>query len=105
MQTVLPVLKTVLTHMFSRKSLKYRAYTITWTMLACYFWTNKLIESLELTATIVIGKFLFYGIWDFWHIEFGEKIGWKLFFIDVLLIIAVLAIEVVILYGVINFFI
>jgi len=65
----------VLRHMFSKKALGYRAFTVTWTMIAVAFWTWKLegemvlSESLEITMTIVIGKFLFYGIWEFFHLK------------------------------------
>ena len=61
--------------MFSKKALGYRAFTVTWTMLAVLFWNWKLhgevvfFESLEITATIVIGKFLFYGFWEFFHLR------------------------------------
>lgn len=67
-------LQTVLRHMFSRKALGYRAFTISWTMAAVMFWNylyfGKIIffESLEVTLTIVIGKFLFYGIWEYLHL-------------------------------------
>lgn len=65
----------VLKHMFSRKALLYRAFTVTWTMCAVLFWNyvyfKKLIffESLEVTMTIVFGKFLFYGIWEYFHLR------------------------------------
>ena len=94
------ILKTVLKHMFSSKSMKYRVYTISWTILACYFWTNKWFETLELTTTIVIGKFLYYGIWEFWHIEIDIH-HWSRFkkeVYDCLLLITSLFIEVAILY-------
>jgi len=59
--------------MFSWKALKYRIFTITWTMLACLYWTGNLIESTEVTATIVTGKFIYYGIHE-WY-EHHKKEG------------------------------
>lgn len=65
----------VINHMFSRKALGYRAFTVTWTMIAVMFWNwiywHKLVffESLEVTMTIVTGKFLFYGIWEYFHLK------------------------------------
>ena len=65
----------VLHHMFSKKALGYRAFTITWTMAAVMFWNylyfHRIIffESLEVTLTIVVGKFLFYGIWEYLHLK------------------------------------
>ena len=67
--------KYVLSHMFSRKALGYRAFTITWTMAAVMFWNYiyshewVFFESLEVTLTIVIGKFIFYGIWEYLHLK------------------------------------
>lgn len=68
-------LKYVISHMVSRKALGYRAFTVTWTMLAVMFWNylyfGKIVffESLEVTLTIVVGKFLFYGIWEYLHLK------------------------------------
>lgn len=68
-------LAVVLKHMFSKKALGYRAFTITWTMAAVMFWNylylHKIVffESLEVTLTIVIGKFIFYGFWEFFHLK------------------------------------
>ena len=65
----------VIRHMFSKKALGYRAFTVTWTMCAVMFWNYiyfqeiVFFESLEVTLTIVIGKFLFYGIWEFFHLK------------------------------------
>ncbi|MBN2081669.1 hypothetical protein JW859_05605 [bacterium] len=65
----------VLKHMFSKKALGYRAFTISWTFFAVALWNfiyfHKLAfsESLEVTATIVIGKFLFYGFWEYRHLD------------------------------------
>lgn len=65
----------VLRHMFSRKALGYRAFTVTWTMCAVMFWNyvyfHELVffESLEVTLTIVTGKFIFYGVWEFFHLK------------------------------------
>jgi hypothetical protein len=61
--------------MFTRKALGYRAFTVTWTMAAVMFWNylyfHEIVffESLEVTLTIVIGKFIFYGIWEFFHLK------------------------------------
>ena len=68
-------LRRVVTHMFSRKALGYRAFTISWTMAAVMFWNyiyfQRLVffESLEVTLTIVLGKFIFYGIWEYFHLK------------------------------------
>jgi hypothetical protein len=68
-------LKIVLGHMFSKKALGYRAFTISWTFFAVtgwnyiYFREFAFSESLEVTATIVLGKFLFYGFWEFQHLD------------------------------------
>lgn len=97
MEKVKDVLKVVLSHMFCSKSLKYLLYTTLWTITVCYFWTNKLSESLEVSATIVIGKFLFYGFWDFWHIKHSWH-GWKLQFLDFLVIFIALFVENLVLY-------
>ena len=68
-------LRIVLSHMFSKKALGYRAFTISWTFIAVtswnyiYFREFAFSESLEVTATIVIGKFLFYGFWEYRHLD------------------------------------
>jgi hypothetical protein len=67
-------LRIVIAHMFSKKALGYRAFTITWTYFAVILWNYiyfrelAFSESLEVTATIVIGKFLFYGFWEYRHL-------------------------------------
>jgi len=73
--TRLEKFKYVLSHMFSKKALGYRAFTVSWTMCAVMFWNylyfQEIIffESLEVTLTIVIGKFLFYGVWEYLHLK------------------------------------
>ncbi|GEM_PF-2496195 len=68
-------LAVVISHMFSRKALGYRAFTVTWTYFAVVLWNwiyfreLAFTESLEVTATIVIGKFVFYGIWEYFHLK------------------------------------
>ena len=68
-------LQVVLAHMFSRKALGYRAFTISWTYFAVVLWNwiyfreFAFTESLEVTLTIVIGKFVFYGVWEYFHLK------------------------------------
>ena len=67
-------MKVVIAHMFSKKALGYRAFTISWTFFAVALWNYVYFqelafsESVEITATIVIGKFLFYGFWEYQHL-------------------------------------
>jgi hypothetical protein len=67
-------LKIVLSHIFSRKTISYIFLTLVWTMAAVMFWgwVNKgelvLFESLEITLTIMAGKMVLYGIWDYLHL-------------------------------------
>lgn len=60
--------KVVLSHMFGKKALGYRAFTITWTLLCCKVIIGEWIETLELTIAIVTGKFIFYGIYEYFHL-------------------------------------
>lgn len=99
------ILRTVLQHMFSGKSLKYRLYTISWTAMACRFWTGNWFETFELTATIVIGKFLYYGLWEFWHLEVLDGKNWpnwKRHVFDFSVIVSSLIIEGLILWYIIG---
>jgi len=60
----------IIGHMFTWKALKYRLFTVSWTMAACLYWTGSWFESVEVTATIVVGKFLYYGINEWYHHHF-----------------------------------
>ena len=60
-------LKQIFVHMFSLKALLYRLFAVIWTMFACYIWTRNLIESVEVALTVVCGKFVFYGIYEWLH--------------------------------------
>jgi hypothetical protein len=68
-------MRIVVAHMFSKKALGYRAFTISWTFFAVALWNYiyfrefAFSESLEITATIVIGKFIFYGLWEYHHLK------------------------------------
>lgn len=68
-------LRVVIAHMFSKKALGYRAFTVSWTFFAVVLWNYiyfrefAFSESLEITATIVVGKFVFYGIWEYFHLK------------------------------------
>jgi len=62
-------LKIILKHMFSKKALKYRAFTATWTLLMCYVWTGEWIESIEVMICVVLGKFIYYGIHEYRHMD------------------------------------
>ena len=61
--------KTILKHMFSKKALKYRAFTAAWTLAMCYAWTGQWIESIEVMLSVVLGKFIFYGIHEYLHMN------------------------------------
>ncbi|MBN2081301.1 hypothetical protein JW859_03740 [bacterium] len=75
--TITGKLKTVLRHVFSKKTIGYILLSLLWTMIAVMFWnytaTGKLVlfESLEITLTIMGGKLILYGIWDWVHL--GHK--------------------------------
>jgi len=58
-------LKIILKHMFSKKALGYRAFTAAWTLAMCYVWTGELVESIEVMVSVVLGKFIFYGIYEY----------------------------------------
>ena len=60
-------IRKVLRHMFSWKAVRYRIFTMLWTLFSCYVWTGNLLESTEVTATIVAGKFIYYGVNEFLH--------------------------------------
>jgi len=53
--------KTILKHMFSKKALKYRAFIAAW--------TGQWIESIEVMLSVVLGKFIFYGIHEYLHMN------------------------------------
>jgi len=61
--------KIILKHMFSKKALKYRAFTAAWTLAMCYLWTGELVESIEVMLSVVLGKFIFYGIHEYLHMD------------------------------------
>lgn len=71
-------LKTVLKHMFSRKTFGYILLSFMWTMIAVVFWnwinTRELVffESMEITLTIMGGKLVLYGVWDWLHLKEPE---------------------------------
>jgi hypothetical protein len=68
-------LATVLKHVFSRKTIGYILLSLAWTMIAVMFWTwlntgeFVLFESLEITITIMTGKLILYGFWDWLHLK------------------------------------
>jgi len=64
--------KIILGHMFSKKALKYRAFTAAWTLLMCYVWTGKWMESIEVMVSVVLGKFIFYGIHEYLHMDMED---------------------------------
>jgi len=76
---------TVLKHMFSRKTIGYIMLSLAWTVIAVMFWswinTGELVlfESMEITITIMTGKLILYGFWDWLHlkdieIESGQRV-------------------------------
>ncbi len=65
-------LKQVLSHMFSKKALVYRFFTATWTFLMCFLWTGEWLESVGVMVTVVLGKFIFFGINEYLHV-IGEE--------------------------------
>jgi len=74
-------LVTVLKHMFSRKTVGYILLSLAWTMIAVMFWswinTGELVlfESIEITITIMTGKLILYGFWDWLHLKEPEVGG------------------------------
>ena len=62
----------ILSHMFSKKALKYRAFTAAWTLAMCYVWTHKWVESIEVMLSVVLGKFIFYGIHEYLHMDMED---------------------------------
>jgi len=70
---------TVLKHVFSKKTIGYIFLSLVWTMIAVMFWsymsTGELVlfESLEITLTIMGGKLILYGIWDWVHLGNNES--------------------------------
>ena len=68
-------LLSVISHVFSRKTVGYIALSFLWTMVAVVFWswvhTGRLVlfESMEITLTVMGGKLLLYGIWDWLHLK------------------------------------
>lgn len=68
----------VLRHMFSRKTIGYILLSFLWTMIAVVFWnwmyTRELVffESMEITLTIMGGKLVLYGLWDWLHLKEPE---------------------------------
>jgi hypothetical protein len=68
-------LLTVLRHMFSRKTIGYITLSFLWTMVSVVFWswinTRELVffESIEITLTIMGGKLILYGVWDWLHLK------------------------------------
>lgn len=48
--------------MFSWKALRYRLFTALWTLLVCRLFTGEWLTSIEVMITIVVGKFIFFGI-------------------------------------------
>jgi len=65
--------KPVLKYMFSKKALEYRAFTAAWTLAMCYVWTSELVESIEVMLSVVLGKFIFYGVHEYLHMG-GEDL-------------------------------
>lgn len=72
---------TVLKHMFSRKTVGYITLSFIWTMIAVVFWswvnTRELVffESIEITLTIMGGKLVLYGVWDWLHLKGPDTDG------------------------------
>jgi len=64
--------KVILEHMFSKKALKYRVFTAAWTLAMCYVWTGRLVESIEVMISVVLGKFIFYGIHEYLHMDMED---------------------------------
>jgi len=57
--------KPIIRIMFSKKALQYRTFTALWTLLMCYVWTGIWLESIEVMLSVVLGKFIFYGIHEY----------------------------------------
>jgi len=68
----------VFKHIFSRKTIVYIILSFAWTMASVFFWnwyhTGEIVlfESMEITLTIMGGKLVLYGIWDYLHL--GEAV-------------------------------
>ena len=65
----------VFRHIFSRKTIVYILLSFVWTMAAVFFWNwyntgeYVLFESMEITLTIMGGKLVLYGVWDYLHLK------------------------------------